>query len=87
LPDGSTNPTKSSVSKHEIESDFQYYPLGSDISSSRPILGRRFTVEEVNSNNYEPILFGRHLTNNLNSPKVNPSPILPKRQARSVKIK
>ena len=44
----------------------------------------RFTVEEVVSNNYEPVVFGKpRAVAQLSAEQVsNPSPQLPKRQAR-----
>ena len=62
-----------------IESE--YYPLGSEASTRQ--FPPRFTVEEVTSNNYEPVLFGKPKPAHLNSPVIAvPSPRLPKRQAR-----
>jgi hypothetical protein len=63
------------------DSECPYYPLGSE-TSTRPFTPR-FTVEEVVSNNYEPVLFGKPRPAHLDSPViVGPSPRLPKRQAR-----
>ena len=75
---------------HAIESDHAYYPLGSEISSQRPV-SPRFTVEEVP--NYEPILIARstptslppvavnkHLKEDIvKSSSASSSPALPKR--------
>ncbi len=59
----------------------EYYPLGSEASSRQ--FPPRFTIEEVTTNNYEPVLFGKPKPPHLNSPViVGPSPQLPKRQAR-----
>ena len=73
---------KSGIFNSNNDSDSPYYPLGSEISGRH--FTPRFTVEEVVSNNYEPVVFGKprvvaHLSTEMASIS---SPQLPKRQAR-----
>lgn len=73
---------KSGIFNGNSESDCPYYPLGSE-ASTRPFTPR-FTVEEVVSNNYEPVVFGKpRAVAQLSSEMASTSsPQLPKRQAR-----
>ena len=74
---------KSGIFTGNNESDCPYYPLGSEASMSSPF-PPRFTIEEVVSNNYEPVVFGKpKAVAQLSSPQLmTGSPQLPKRQAR-----